>query len=446
MGNPSADAIRSLLFQFDETQWWPHARLRRAQLAQATALLRHASAASPAWRERLAGIALQPHQPIDEKAWSALPVLRRAELQSAGAALHCEPPAGHGPVDESYTSGSTGMPVRTLTTRYTRLLWEALTAREHLWHRRDLSRTLGSIRVFGAGRRAGAGAREPQTRRAPNWGSPMARLYATGPSEGLDLFTPLDKQIDWLVRVRPAYLLTHPTNALALAEHCIRHDLRVPGLLEVRTFGESPPQRLRETVRAAWAVPVTDVYSSREAGVLAFLCPEEGNYHVMAEGAHLEVLRDDGSPCAAGETGRVVVTPLHNFASPLIRYDIGDLAEMGGPCACGRGLPVIARLYGRVRNMLRRPDGTSHWPSLPTRDMFEAMPTMTQHQFVQKALDRIEVRIVAPAPATPAQAEGILAALRQRFGAEFSFELRFVESIPRSAGGKFEEFSSEVAA
>jgi phenylacetate-CoA ligase len=445
MGNPPADAIRSLLFQFNETQWWPQARLRGAQFVQATALLRHASAASPAWRERLAGITLHPHRPIDEAAWCSLPVLRRAELQSAGAALHCEPPAGHGPVDESYTSGSTGMPVRTLTTRYTRLIWEALTAREHLWHRRDLSRTLGSIRVFGTGAGASAGEREPRTRSAPNWSAPMARLYATGPSEGLDLFTPLEKQIEWLLRVRPAYLLTHPTNALALAEHCIRHDLRVPGLLEVRTFGESPPQRLRETVHAAWAVPVTDVYSSREAGVLAFLCPEEGNYHVMAEGAILEVLRDDGSPSAAGETGRVVVTPLHNFASPLIRYDIGDLAETGGPCPCGRGLPVIARIYGRVRNMLRRPDGTSHWPSLPSREMFAAMPTMTQHQFVQKALDRIEVRIVAPAPATEEQAAGLLAALRQRFGEEFSFDLRFVGSIGRSAGGKFEEFSSEVA-
>ena len=74
MGNPPADAIRSLLFQFNETQWWPQARLRGAQFVQATALLRHASAASPAWRERLAGITLHPHRPIDEAAWCSLPV------------------------------------------------------------------------------------------------------------------------------------------------------------------------------------------------------------------------------------------------------------------------------------------------------------------------------------------------------------------------------------
>jgi phenylacetate-CoA ligase len=334
------------------------------------------------------------------------------------------------------------MPVRTLTTAHTQLIWSAMTVREHLWHRRDLSRTLGAIRVL----HGGASPRDAAPARSPTWGAPLRWLYETGPSEGLDIFTPVERQIEWLARVRPGYLLTHPTNALALAEHCLRQRVRLPGLLEVRTFGESLPQRLRDTVREAWGVPVTDTYSSREAGVLAIQCPEEGNYHVMAEGVLLEILDDDGQPCAPGEVGRVVVTALHNLASPLIRYDIGDLAALGGPCRCGRGLPVIARLHGRVRNMLRRPDGSVQWPSLPTKDMADAMPAMTQHQFVQKALDLIEVRIVAPAPATDEEAAALLAALRGRFGDEFRFELRFVASIARSAAGKFEEFASEVTA
>jgi phenylacetate-CoA ligase len=52
-----------------------------------------------------------------------------------------------------------------------------------------------------------------------------------------------------------------------------------------------------------------------------------------------------------------VVTPLHNFAMPLIRYAIGDYAEAGPPCACGRGLPVLARILGRARNLLTLPHG-----------------------------------------------------------------------------------------
>ena len=76
--------------------------------------------------------------------------------------------------------------------------------------------------------------------------------------------------------MRPAYLLTHPTNALALAQECLRRDIRITGLLEVRTMGESPPpQRLRETVRQAWAVPVTDTYSSRESACSRSSAPKQ---------------------------------------------------------------------------------------------------------------------------------------------------------------------------
>ena len=53
----------------------------------------------------------------------------------------------------------------------------------------------------------------------------------------------------------------------------------------------------------------------------------------------------------------MVITDLHNFAMPLIRYEIGDYAEAGDLCPCGRGLPVITRIVGRVHNMLTLPSG-----------------------------------------------------------------------------------------
>ena len=76
----------------------------------------------------------------------------------------------------------------------------------------------------------------------------------------------------------------------------------------------------------------------------------------------MEVLDNHGRPCKEGETGRVVLTDLHNFTMPLIRYEIGDYAEVGPPCACGRGLPVLARILGRSRNMLTLPAGDRIWP------------------------------------------------------------------------------------
>jgi phenylacetate-coenzyme A ligase PaaK-like adenylate-forming protein len=71
---------------------------------------------------------------------------------------------------------------------------------------------------------------------------------------------------------------------------------------------------------------------------------------VQSESVLLEIVDDAGRACAPGRAGRVVVTSLHNFATPLIRYELGDLAEFGAPCACGRSLPVISRVLGRSRS------------------------------------------------------------------------------------------------
>src|SRR6185295_14515719 len=99
-----------------------------------------------------------------------------------------------------------------------------------------------------------------------------------------------------------------------------------------------------------WGVGVVDVYSSEECGQIALQCPEHEQYHVQSESVLVEVLDDEGRPCAPGTIGRVVLTTLQNFAMPLIRYDIGDFAEPGPACPCGRALPVLTRIVGRVRN------------------------------------------------------------------------------------------------
>ena len=78
----------------------------------------------------------------------------------------------------------------------------------------------------------------------------------------------------------------------------------------------------------------------------------------------LEIVDNQHRPCKQGEVGRVVITALHNFATPLLRYDLGDFAEFGAPCRCGRGLAVIRRILGRIRNRIRLPDGSSRFPYL----------------------------------------------------------------------------------
>jgi phenylacetate-CoA ligase len=159
----------------------------------------------------------------------------------------------------------------------------------------------------------------------------------------------------------------------------------------------------------------------------------------------LEVLDAAGAPCAPGEVGRVVVTPLHNFAMPLVRYDIGDYAEAGGPCDCGRGLPVLKRILGRVRNVLVTADGKRYWPAFGMLALSKIAPVL-QHQFVQKSYELVEARLVLGARLTAAQEAQFRAHIQSLLPPGMRVELVCCDRIERSASGKFEDLVSEVSA
>jgi phenylacetate-CoA ligase len=200
---------------------------------------------------------------------------------------------------------------------------------------------------------------------------------------------------------------------------------------------------VREWCRVAWGVPVVDTYSAEEVGYIALQCPAHEHYHVQAESVLVEILDERGAPCTPGQIGRVVITDLHNFATPLVRYDIGDYAEVGEPCPCGRTLPVLRRILGRVRNVLIARDGRRYWPAFGSRALGE-IAAIRQHQFVQKAYDLVEARLVVAAPLMAQEEERLRRHVLSRLPEGFRLQIVYRENIPRGAGGKFEEFVSEI--
>jgi phenylacetate-CoA ligase len=312
------------------------------------------------------------------------------------------------------------------------LYWNVLTLRDHVWHRRDLSQKLAIVR-------------EGSTHaRADSWGVATMGLVDTGPAVSNSIHTDAAELLEWLLTERPGYLFTYPSLLAELARLALARQARMPELLEVRTVSEALGPELRDLCREAWGVPLVDSYSSSEAGYMALQCPEYEHYHVQSEGVLLEVLDERNRPCGPGEVGRVVVTPLHNFATPLIRYDIGDYAEVGKPCDCGRGLPVLKRVLGRVRNTLVTADGKRYWPLFGTRELTDKLPLL-QHQFVQKTVELVEARLVVGRPLSAAEEQMIIARVQSKLPAGMRVELSYVEQLARSASGKFEDFISEVA-
>jgi phenylacetate-CoA ligase len=419
---PDAAGARMLAAQYQlanserlspESLW----RLQSRQLAR---VLEHARNTVPFYRDRLAGVRFQVNQPIDADDWNRIPILHRQDIQQAGDTLMSTAvPATHGKLNKIQTSGSTGMPITAYGTAVTRFFWQVFTLRDHLWHGRDLSGKFVAIRPE-------AKLQPCQSLTAHGWGPATDSVFSTADSALLTSRTDIHQQAAWLIEQDPCYLLSLPSNIIELARHFQAHKLRLPKLLEVRTYGEVARAEVRRVCREVFDVPVTDMYSCQEVGYIALQCPQHEHYHAQCENLLVEIVNDDGAPCAPGETGRVVVSTLHNFAMPLIRYALGDYARAGEACTCGRGLPVIEEVLGRERNMITLPDGRRLYPSFPSA-LWADIGAIRQMQLVQTRLDTVRARLVCDPPLQEGEQRAFIDMLQKRFDYRLNIEIDYCD-------------------
>jgi phenylacetate-CoA ligase len=429
-----ADVIRGL----EDSDRWSAAGIAAGQRSQLMLLLEWAANNVPYYRNQASlkatlKILRRSPERFDEQ-WLQLPLLTKETLRSESVALNAPavPPA-HLPLAVVGTSGSTGIPVEVNTTAVTRTVWDALAVREHLWQRRNFLKRLGVIR---ASKRA-EGSRQGIDH--PNWGQPVAGLFRTGPMSVVHVKQPVEVLVEWLRRFDPHYLLTYPSVAAALFD-TLGPGGRTPALEEIRLIAEPVDVEFEQHLKATWGVRVTDIYSCNENGKIAQRCREHDNLHVQSEGIFVEVLNERGERCGPGESGQVVLTSLHNLATPLIRYQIGDYATAGSPCGCGRASLVIGRVLGRVRHLAMSPDGKRYFPASLWK--IRAVAPVRQSQWVQTALDAIELRVILDRPLTEAETQLAADVVRETLGFPYRVTVVPMDEIARGPTGKFQEFLS----
>lgn len=436
--DPVAAQRLLLLQQLHASERENPAELAQRQNQQLSALLAYAAQHSERYRDLLDWRTIRPDNA--HAVLQALRPLQRAELQESADRVTCQPgPVHHGKLHLLQTSGSSGEPVKVQVSDATMLMRAAVMLRSYLWHLPSFENRVAHITAKVA--------KDDTARRgvhAAHWGRPFFPLYRTGDNVGLNIQTDIKRQLEWLVKASPGVLITYPSNLQRLLEHADQTGQKPVGLHHVRLNGETVPEGLAPKLLEQWGARLSAVYSSEEMGVMAVDCPQGHGMHVMAESVLLEVVRDDGTPCEPGETGRVLVTDLHNFATPLIRYEIRDLAEVGAPCPCGRHLPLLRRIQGRYRNMVTLPDGRRYWPLLGLRRFGDIAP-IKQFQVVQRNLQQLDVRVATLRPLSGAEQSAVLHAVQQAVGYPFTMSLEvFADVLPKPDSGKFEEFISLV--
>jgi phenylacetate-CoA ligase len=413
--------------ELERTQWLPPAALREYQFRRMRRLVEWAYAHAPYYRALLDEHELPPGRIQSHEDFHRIPYLTREHLKNRFDDLRSH--AKLAGVHARSSGGSTGSPVTVLVDMERMGIQEAARLRARHW--------------FGV---------EPGDRELCIWGSPLeitrqdrirqVRDFLMN-SRMLDAFNLgadiLPALVTAMLGYRPRLVYGYANAVYLLAGYFVRHAVAAPRELRVVfTTAEPLHDFQRETIRASWGCHVAEEYGARDGGLAAFECPE-GGLHTFAEGSYLEIKDPDGDG-----RGEIVLTCLDSLALPTIRYRTGDVGRLDPtPCRCGRSLPKIKPVEGRLLDFLVTPRGRILHPT-SVMHILREVPAVTESRVIQEALDRIVVHVVPNRPMTDPE----LASLREKFrlllGPEVRTEIVEQSALPPSASGKFRPVESRV--
>lgn len=430
--------IWAMMLEVERTQWLSPEELLGGQLTQVRTLLTHCSQHVPYYQEQLRQANIRPDDIRTLEDFRRVPLLSRRTVQEQFRRLQATAlPAGLKATSTLHTSGSSGMPIEVRQTNLVTMWWLVFHARDLSWCDLDLRGSFAGIRGFGA-----TGAQQQLALNGlqfPTWDPRLARLFQIGPGFGMDIHQEPTRQLQWLLRVQPNYLLSYPPNLAHLAHLLAESGQRLSKLLTILAIGETLTDEARAVIEAGFGVPVKSTYSCVEAGYVASPCPEGHGLHVHSESVLLEVLDAAGQPCRPGETGRVVLTTLHNHLMPFVRYEILDEATVGPErCPCGRGLPLLTRVDGKTRPQFVLPDGRRKDSGFLVRHL-RKLGGYQQHQIVQEAADRLIVRLVAGRDWNDANRASLVRAVHEYFEAAIHVDVQIVDRLEMTRAGKVRE-------
>jgi phenylacetate-CoA ligase len=242
---------------------------------------------------------------------------------------------------------------------------------------------------------------------------------------------------------RPDFILGYTSTLAAIADLLERRGLKLTRRPRgVITIAETLTPERRRLIEEYFAAPITNRYGLREFGSWsAQSCaasPER--FHVNTELVVCELLRQDGSEAAPGETARVVLTDLWNYARPFIRYDTGDLAAaLPDPCPCGRGFPLLGSIEGRSAECLATADGKVISPAILGHYLFvynDQARAVRCYQLVEESPGRVTLLVVPGDLWNDRSAAALRQNVAELVGPKVEVAVRSVPAIPPEPSGK----------
>jgi len=194
----------------------------------------------------------------------------------------------------------------------------------------------------------------------------------------------------------------------------------------------------RETIEKILRVKVTNRYGCEEVGLIACECEHHEGMPLNIDHLYVEIVNKSGLQAGAGEPGDIIVTDLINKGMPLIRYRVEDVGvTTDRNCPCGRGLPLLERIVGRVADFLIKKDGTLVAGVSLVERTLTAIDGIEQMQIVQDKIDQITLNIVTDQNYNKYSRTKLLDEFLRVFGNEITINIMKVDHIPQEKSGKY---------
>jgi len=410
----------------------PRAAREAWQSTQMANLLRHAEKRSPFWRERLSA--------AHGAGLSGLPILRRADVRAQvkneGALLNASDRIG---VSSHSTSGSSGAP---LSFHYSEVngTYNLLRSNaQDFLEGRDLTLNRAMIQYA---RHPIPGGLSVQRGSSPlGWLGPFVN---GGRERVLQIRRPDMAQLWAALRAEPiGYLVIAPSALEALLQQADPDEFKRAGLAMLLLFSEPLDADIRRRFSDV-GVPARENYSCEEVGPIAFECDRRvGHFHVATSNVIVETVDQEGLAVDGAPVGNVLLTHLHSYATPFIRYEVGDLASLSERCPCGHDGPTLSNIVGRTRELLKHPDGRLLRIHIRARDMLAIAP-VDEYRIRQTGLSTLIIEIGGRQSLTPAETAAFANMVREHAGDGFSIEVRPVEKIAWGNSVKRLGFHNEI--
>lgn len=420
----------SHLRELEQTQWKSSSQIHELQLLRLRALLTHASEKCEYYRRAWSGLDLSLKRLEDLKDWPVITreTIRRHRLEMQAAGFE-------GKLINKSTGGSSGVPLEFA------LDHGSNDRRMAAWHRGYgwAGAGLGTKQLYLWGVSLGERTRFKLYKDAVyNW---MYRREVFNSFEFSE--QRVAEFLDRVNRARPDAIVAYTGPLYAFARALEERGMTPASPKTIVVGAEKLHGFQRGLIERVFGAKVFETYGSREFMLIGAECDRHEGLHLTSEHLLVEILDDQGKPAPEGEEGNVVITDLFNFGMPFIRYRTDDRAVAGfGVCSCGRGLPLLKKVVGRRLDVVMTPDGRriagEFFPHL-----IKDFAAVRRFQVVQEALDRVELRVVAPQWNEQSKAQ-LERTVRTTLGPAILFRLSVVDEIPLTPAGKLQVVVNRV--